>query len=47
MAVVMFKITHNTIHSFSLAEILLMVAMNQIEAKRKDPATRSRSEGFS
>lgn len=36
---VMFKITHNTVHRFSLAEILLMVAINQMEAKRKaDPA---------
>ncbi len=43
----MFKITHNTIHCFSFAEILLMVAMNQLEAKRKDSATRSRSDGFS
>ncbi|MGO9346430.1 MAG: hypothetical protein ACLPZJ_08600 [Terriglobales bacterium] len=35
----MFKITHNTIHRFYLAEILLMAAMNQMEAKRKvDPA---------
>lgn len=40
--VVMFKITHNTIHRFSLAEILLMAAMNQMEAKRKvDPALAS------
>jgi hypothetical protein len=38
----MFKITHNTIHRFSLAQILLMVAINQMEAKRKDSATRSR-----
>jgi hypothetical protein len=30
----MFKITQNTIHRFSLAEILLMAAMNEIEAKR-------------
>ena len=32
---VMFMITHNTVHRFSLAEILLMLAINQIEAKRK------------
>jgi hypothetical protein len=38
----MFKITHNTIHRFSFAEILLMAAMNQNEAKRKDPAVRSK-----
>jgi hypothetical protein len=31
----MFKITHNTVQRFSLAEILLMVAINQVEAKRK------------
>jgi hypothetical protein len=43
----MFKITHHTIHRFSLAEILLMVAINQIEAKRTDPSTRRRSEGVS
>jgi hypothetical protein len=47
MAIVMFKITQNTIHRFSLAELLLMVAINQIEAKPKDSATRSSSEGFS
>ena len=40
--VVMFKITHITIRRFSLAEILLMVVINQMEAKRKDSATRSR-----
>lgn len=31
----MFKITHNTVHRFSLAEILLMLAINQEEANRK------------
>lgn len=31
----MFKITHNTAHRFSLTEILLMVAINQLEAKQK------------
>jgi len=31
----MFKITHKTVHEFSLAEILLMAAMNQLETKRK------------
>jgi len=30
----MFKITQNTIKRFTLAEILLMAAMNEIEAKR-------------
>jgi len=38
MAVVMFKITQNTIRRFSLKEILLMAAMNEIEAKRKASA---------
>jgi len=31
----MFKITHNTVLRFSLAEILLMLAINQVEAQRK------------
>jgi hypothetical protein len=31
----MFKITQNTLRGFTLAEILLMAAMNQLEAKRK------------
>jgi hypothetical protein len=31
----MFKITHNTVHRFSFAEILLMAAINQVEAKRR------------
>jgi hypothetical protein len=31
----MFKITNNTARQFSLTEILLMVAINQIEAKQK------------
>ncbi len=31
----MFKITHITVRRFSFAEILLMLAMNQVEAKRK------------
>jgi hypothetical protein len=31
----MFKITQNTFRDFTLAEVLLMVAMNQLEAKRK------------
>ena len=31
----MFKITHNTAHRFSLTEILLMVAINEFEAKQK------------
>lgn len=34
----MFKITQNTIHRFTLAEILLMAAMNEIEAKRRAAA---------
>lgn len=31
----MFKITQNTFRDFTLAEVLLMAAMNQLEAKRK------------
>lgn len=31
----MFRITHITVQRFSLAEILLMVAINQSEAKRE------------
>jgi hypothetical protein len=34
----MFKITQNTIHRFSLAEILLMAAMNEVEAERRSLA---------
>jgi hypothetical protein len=35
MAVVMFKVTHTTVQHFSLAEVLLTVAINQMEANRK------------
>jgi hypothetical protein len=35
MAAAMFRITQNTAHCFSLVEILLMVALNQVEAKAK------------
>jgi hypothetical protein len=38
----MFKITQNTLRNFTLAEVLLMVAMNQLEAKRK-PVGNKRS----
>ena len=40
----MFKITQNTINSFALAEILLMAAMNELEAKRKASAKRINPE---
>jgi hypothetical protein len=40
----MFKITQNTINGFTLAEILLMAAMNEIEAKRKASAMVSNNE---
>ena len=30
----MFKITENALRNFTLAEVLLMAAMNQLEAKR-------------
>ena len=35
MVSVMFKITQNTLRNFTLAEVLLMAAMNQLEAERK------------
>jgi len=35
MASVMFKITQNTLRGFTLADVLLMAAMNQLEAKCK------------
>ena len=31
----MFKITQNTLRGFTLAEVLLMAAMNQLEARQK------------
>ncbi len=31
----MFKITQNTLRDFTLAEVLLMAAINQLEANRK------------
>ena len=34
-ASVMFKITQNTLRNFTLAEVILMAAMNQLEPKRK------------
>jgi len=34
---IMFKITQNTIYHFSLAEILLMAALNEIEASERLP----------
>ena len=40
----MFKITQNTIKAFTLAEILLMAAMNEIEAKRRTSSTASNPE---
>jgi hypothetical protein len=47
MMSIMFKITQHTIHHFSLAEILLMAAMNEIKAKRKPLAAPSNPEGIS
>lgn len=35
MISIMFKITQNTFRDFSLAEVLLMAAINQLESKRK------------
>lgn len=43
----MFKITQNTIRRFSLTEILLMAAMNEVEAKQKSSASGSNPKGFS
>ena len=40
----MFKITQNSIRRFSLAEVLLFAAINQVEAKRKHSPALSRSE---
>ena len=43
----MFKITQSTVHHFTLAELLLMAAMNQLEAERKaGSAARGRCEGI-
>lgn len=44
MAADMFKITQYTVHRFSLAEILLMAAMNEVETKRRAPAPASGSD---
>jgi hypothetical protein len=43
----MFKITQNTTHHFSLAEILLMAAMNENETKRKASVKLGNSAGIS
>lgn len=42
----MFKITQNTIDYFSLAEILLMAAMNEIEAQQNASAATARPDGI-
>ena len=47
MVSIIFKITQNTVHHFSFAEILLMAAMNEIEVQRKASAAASRPEGIS
>jgi hypothetical protein len=36
----MFKITQDTIHRFSLAELLLIVAINQMDGKQKHSVAR-------
>lgn len=41
MRSLMFKITRDTINGFTLAEILLMAAMNEIEATRNTSAKGS------
>jgi hypothetical protein len=40
----MFTITQNTTKGFTLAEILLMAAMNEIEAKRRASSTVNNSD---
>jgi hypothetical protein len=46
-SVAMFKIRHNALRYFTFAEVLLMVAINQVEAKRKsNPAERNRRQGI-
>jgi hypothetical protein len=42
----MFKITHNTARQFSLTEILLMAAMNQMEAKHRRPKCPERGSAL-
>ena len=41
----MFKITQNTFRDFTLAEVLLMVAINQLEAKRRVGANEGSEPG--
>jgi hypothetical protein len=43
----MFKITQDTVHRFSLAEVLLIAAINQVEAKRKHSPAPGGSEVIS
>lgn len=43
----MFKIAQDTLRYFTLAEVLLMAAMNQYEANRQAPAARNSREGIS
>ena len=42
----MFRITQDTLCRFTFAEVLLMAAMNQVEAKLNHPAVRDKREGF-
>jgi hypothetical protein len=44
--VLMFKVTQNTTNRFTLEEILLMMAINEMEAKRKAPSTVTDPEGL-
>jgi len=39
----MFRITHNTLRHFGFSEILLMVAINQLEAEQKIPQTGAKT----
>jgi hypothetical protein len=43
----MFRITKETFCRFTFAEVLLMAAMNQIEAKRNEPAARDSAKNSS
>ena len=42
----MFRITQDTPCRFTFAEVLLMAAMNQVEAKRNHPAVRDSAKGL-
>ena len=43
----MFRISQDALCRFTLAEVLLMAAMNQIEVKRNEPAARGSAKNSS